>query len=88
MLRATVSFGWFTVVADGANTATDFEVTHSLTDADDQLKEALVVFLDGALAGEMRPCSAYNATTNFVTVGQSGFTATPATGTRGLLIFK
>lgn len=72
------------VTADGANSATTFET--SLTETtNDHWKDALLVFLTGSLAGQVKKISAYNGTTKFVTLS-SGFTGTPANGTRFILI--
>ena len=66
------------VVADGANTATTFKTDLSSA-TNDQWKDALLLFLDGALAGQVKKISAYNGTTKFVTLS-SAFTAAPSAG--------
>jgi len=72
------------VVADGSNSATTFE-TNLTESTDDHWKDALLVFVTGALAGQVKKVTGYNGTTKFVTV-TPGFTAAPATGVRFILI--
>ena len=86
--RAAPPFVWGTVVADGSNSATGFEVSGTFDDTTDSLKESLLVFIDHANRCQMRPVTAYDATTNFVTVGQGGFPVTPTAGDRFLVVFK
>jgi len=75
-----------TVVADGANTASTFETdrTESTTD---YWKDALLLFVSGALAGQVKRVSAYNGTSKFATMS-SAFTAAPANGDRFVLVNK
>ncbi len=72
----------FKVVADGSNSATSFEVTPfgMGTEATDYLKDMFLTGLDGALKGQTKLVTGYNATSNFVTVS-GGYTGTPADGT-------
>jgi hypothetical protein len=72
------------VVADGSNTATTFET--DLTEAtNDHWKDALLVFVTGSLAGQVKKITAYNGTTKFVTF-TSGFTAAPSGGDKFILV--
>lgn len=73
----------FTVVSDGANTATTFDT--GLTGADDVYNDRLLVFTTGALAGQVRKVTDFVASTDFITVG-TAFTATPSAGDKGVLI--
>ena len=73
------------VVSDAGNTATTFktDLTESGTD---YWKDCFITFITGTLAGQTKKVSAYNGTTNFVTV--SAFTAAPAAGARFIIINK
>jgi hypothetical protein len=64
------------VVSDAGNTATTFK-TNLVSSTNDHWKDALLVFLTGALAGQVKKVSAYNGTTKFVTLS-SAFTSAPA----------
>lgn len=86
--RAVPQFWYGSVVADGANTATTFKVAGSFYDATDALKECLLVFVDGTVRTQMRPVTAYDATTDFVTVGAGGFSLAPSGGEQFLLISR
>ena len=86
--RAGAMALWGAVVADGSNTATTFKVSGNFDDTTDSLKEALLVFITGDHKSQMRPASAYDATTDFVTVGQGGFPSAPTAGDRFLVVFK
>lgn len=72
------------VVADGSNSATTFE-TDLTESTNDHWKDALLVFVTGALAGQVKKVTGYNGTTKFVTF-TSGFTAAPSAGVRFILI--
>lgn len=73
-----------TVVSDAGNTATTFKAdrTESVTD---HWKDALLLFTSGALVGQVKRVSAFNPTTDFITVS-SAFTAAPSAGDRFLLV--
>ena len=86
--RAVPPFSWGSVVADGSNTATTFKVTGTFDDTTDSLKESLLVFIDNANRCQMRPVTAYDATTDFVTVGQGGFPTAPSANDRFLVVYR
>ena len=67
------------VVTDGSNAAGTFKISRFGlgTEAGDMLKPAYLKVLTGALAGQVQKVTAYNATTDFVTVSPA-FTGTPA----------
>jgi hypothetical protein len=70
------------VASDGGNTATTFKTENpsgSLLDTTDDAKECLIAFLSGALAGQVRKVTAYNAATSFLTVDLA-FSAAPSAG--------
>lgn len=73
-----------TIAADGGNTALTFKTNLSSTTTNKH-RNLLIVFVTGALAGDVQKVSAYNGTTNFITVVDA-FTAAPGTGDRFLLI--
>lgn len=64
------------VVADGGNSATAFKTGLSSA-VNDYWKDCLIVLTSGALAGQVKRCTAYNGTTKVLTVS-GGFTSTPA----------
>ena len=70
------------VATDGGNTTSTFKVTRfgAGTEATDMFKDAFLTGLDGALKGITRLCTAYNSTTDFVTVSGT-YPTTPADGT-------
>lgn len=73
-----------TVAADGGNTATTFKT--DLTEATaDYWKDSLLMFTSGALIDQVKKVSAFNASTDFITLA-SGFTAAPSAGDRFILI--
>lgn len=72
------------VVADGSNAAGTFK-TDLTESATDHWKDALLVFITGALAGQVKKVSAFNPTTDFVTLS-SAFTGAPATSDRFLVV--
>lgn len=72
------------VQADGSNTASTFK-TDRTEATDDYWKDALVVFVTGSLAGQVKKCSAYNGTTKFVTLS-SALTAAPSAADVAVLI--
>lgn len=72
-----------TVLTDGANTSSTFKT--DLTEAaTDYWKDCFLTFLTGSLAGQTKPVSAFNFTTDFITT--SAFTAAPSNGDRFLLV--
>ena len=73
----------FTVVADAGNSATQFKTDRSEA-ANDFWKDTLVLITSGALAGQVKKCTAYNGTAKALTV--SAFTGTPAAGVTGMLL--
>lgn len=75
----------FTVVTDGSNSATSFEIDSTL--GDDVHNFRLVKFNTGALAGQVRKATDFVDSTNFITVGDA-FTTTPSAGDKGVLINK
>lgn len=75
----------FTVVADGANSATAFEIDS--TAGDDVHNFRLIKFNTGALAGQVRKVTDFDDASNFVTVNDA-FTAAPSAGDKGVLINK
>ncbi len=72
------------VVADGGNTASTFK-TDKPEASNDYWKDALLLFVSGALKGQVKKVSAFNATSDFITVS-TAFTAAPTAGDRFLLI--
>jgi hypothetical protein len=72
-----------TVVADGSNTATTFDI--GSTAADDVFNDRLLVFTTGALAGQIRKVTDFIAATDFIVVG-TAFTAAPSAGDKFVLI--
>ena len=73
----------FTVVSDGRNSASSFDI--GLTGGDDEYNDRLCVFTTGALAGQIRKVTDFVASTDFLTVG-TAFTTTPSAGDKGVLI--
>jgi hypothetical protein len=73
------------VVADGGNTASTFKT--DLTGADDFWNVAYLVFISGALIGQVREVTDYTGATSFVTFTVP-FTATPAASDRFLIVHK
>lgn len=72
-----------TVATDGGNSATTFKTT--LAEAvSDYWKDALLVFLTGSLAGQVKKVTAFNPTTDFVTT--AAFTGTPSSGDQFMLV--
>jgi len=65
-----------TVSASGSNTALTF-LTALTEVATDYWRDALIVFVSGALAGQVKKISGYNGSTKFITVS-SAFTAAPS----------
>lgn len=72
------------VVADGSNTATTFK-TDRPEASNDYWKDALLLFVSGALTGQVKKVSAFNASTDFITLS-TAFTAAPTAGDRFLLV--
>jgi hypothetical protein len=72
------------VVADGSNAASTFktDLTESVTD---HWKDALLVFVTGSLAGQVKKVSAFNPTTDFVTVS-AAFTGAPSAADRFFMV--
>ena len=71
-------------VDSGTNTATTFKVATGYSymaawGVDDGLVDMLITFTTGALLGQTRRVSAYNATTGYLTV-DTALTGTPANG--------
>lgn len=81
VLEPPVQLG--TVLTDAGNTATTFRT--DLTEATDHWKDCFCTFLTGALAGQTKPVSAFNGTTDFLTAA-SAYTAAPSNGDRFVLI--
>lgn len=73
------------VVADGGNTASAFK-TDRAEASTDHWKDALLCFLTGTLAGQVKKVSGFTAATDFVTLS-SAFTAAPAAGDVFLLVY-
>jgi len=74
-----------TVQADVGNTATTFK-TDRAESSTDHWKDALLCFLTGTLAGQVKKVSAFNTTTDFVTI-TGAFTGTPSAGDVFLLVY-
>lgn len=82
VLSPPVYYG--TVVADGSNTSGTFKT--DLTEATtDHWKDALLVFLTGSLAGQVKKVGAFNPTTDFVTTVTS-YTGAPSASDRFMLV--
>lgn len=64
------------VVADGGNTATTFK-TDRTEATNDHWKDALLVFVTGTLAGQVKKVSAFTAATDFITVA-TAYTGAPS----------
>lgn len=73
------------VQADGGNTASTFKTDRAESNTD-HWKDALLCFLTGTLAGQVKKVSAFNATTDFVTLS-TAFTAAPTAGDVFLLVY-
>jgi hypothetical protein len=73
-----------TIAASGSNTALTF-LTNLTEVANDFWKDTLIVFVSGALDGQVKKVSAYNGTTKFITVS-TAFTSAPAASDAFLLI--
>jgi hypothetical protein len=72
------------VAADAGNTSSSFKTT--LTEsANDYWQYALVTFITGTLAGQVKKVSAYNGTTKVLTFVQP-FTSTPTAGDKFQII--
>ncbi len=82
LLGPPVYYG--SVVADGSNTATTFK-TDRAEATNDYWKDALLVFLTGSLAGQVKKVSAFNATTDFITT-TAAYTAAPSASDRFMLV--
>lgn len=72
------------VVADGANTGTAFKSDRTES-TNDHWKDALIVFVTGSLAGQLKKVAAYDGTSKFMTV-TGGFTAAPSATDKFILI--
>lgn len=72
------------VVTDAGNTSSTFktDLTEAVTD---YWKDSLLMFTSGSLIDQVKKVSAFNPTTDFVTLA-SAFTAAPANGDRFVLI--
>lgn len=80
--------GYGAVVADGSNSATSFKATFSpAADATDSLKHCWISFISGTVKGQTCRVTAYNATTDFVTVAD-GYTAAPSAGDDFEVIYR
>lgn len=75
-----------TIAASGSNTSSTFKTSRTET-TNDYWKDALIVFLTGTLAGQVKKVSAYDGTTKFITVS-TAFTGTPSTSDIFALINK
>lgn len=73
-----------TVVADGSNTASTFK-TDLTESATDHWKDALVTFLTGSLAGQVKKVSAFTPGTDFITMA-SAFTGAPSASDRFVMV--
>ena len=73
-----------TVVTDAGNSATAFK-TNLTEGATDYWKDALLLFTTGNLKHQTRKVSAFNFTTDIITVS-SAYTGTPAAGDKFVLI--
>lgn len=72
------------VVANGSNTATTFQ-TDLTEPSTDHWKDALLVFVTGTLAGQVKKVGAFNFTTDFITM-VTAFTAAPTAADRFMLV--
>lgn len=72
------------VVADGSNTASTFktDLTETVTD---HWKDALLVFLTGNLAGQVKKVGGFNPTTDFITT-VTAYTGAPSASDRFMLV--
>ena len=73
-----------TVVTDGSNTSQTFK-TNLTEGSNDYWKDTLLLFTSGALTGQVKRVSAFNASTDFVTVA-TAFTTAPSNGDRFVLV--
>ena len=73
-----------TVITDAGNTASTFKADRTEA-SNDYWKDCLLVFLTGSLAGQVKKVSAFNATTDFITLS-SAFTAAPTAGDIFILV--
>ncbi len=80
------------VAADGSNSATSFKVSiasygagNLLTTQTDDAAKALIRFISGDLAGQIRKVTAWNSSTGFLTV-DAAFTGAPSAGDGFLLV--
>jgi hypothetical protein len=73
-----------TIVTDVGNSSTAFKTDRSASTTDD-IKDVLVVFTSGSLAGQVKKVSGYNGTSKVITVS-SAYTGTPSNGDRFILV--
>jgi hypothetical protein len=73
-----------TVVSNGSNTSSTFK-TDRAESTTDNWKRAILIFYSGALAGQAQKVSAYNGSTNFVTL-QNAFSGAPSAGDMFVLL--
>lgn len=73
-----------TVVSDAGNSSTQFDTDFSgrVTDC---FKGCLVVFVTGTLKDQVQKISAFNGSTNIITVA-SAFTGTPSVGDKFVIV--
>jgi hypothetical protein len=71
-------------VTTGTNTATTFN-TNRTESISDVWKDCLLLFTSGSLRDQVKKVTAYNATTNYITV-LGGFTSAPVAGDEFLLL--
>jgi hypothetical protein len=72
------------VVSDAGNSAASFKTDLAET-ATDYWNDALVVFVSGNLAGQVKKVTAYNGSSKVLTVS-GGFTGTPSAGDAFVLV--
>lgn len=72
------------IVADGSNTSGTFK-TDLTESATDHWKDALLVFLTGSLAGQVKKVGGFNPTTDFITT-VTAYTAAPSASDRFMLV--
>ena len=75
-----------TVVSDGSNTATTFKVNSTVA-ATNYWADAWLSFETGTLAGQVKKVTAFNFTTDFITV-HAAYTATPTAGDTARLVTR
>jgi hypothetical protein len=73
-----------TVVSDAGNTAQTFKISLTAA-ATDSLKNAYLRFMSGNLAGQVQRITAFNGTTDFVTMA-AAFTEAPAANDRFVIV--